>query len=97
MFRFFFLSIITIFLCACSSPEEEAIKAVKYELIDEDSAKFRNVEGKVFGVCGEVNSKNRLGAYTGFKKFHYSEETNKKDEGSLVTYDESLVKILCSE
>lgn len=47
-----------------------AEEAVKHELIDGDSAKFRNVrKNSDFEVCGEVNSKNRLGAYIGFTPF----------------------------
>lgn len=48
--------------------------AIKDVLIDSDSAKFRNVYyviagGRTSFACGEVNSKNRLGGYTGFKGF----------------------------
>lgn len=47
-----------------------AQEAVAAELIDGESARFRNVKKHaVAGVCGEVNAKNRLGAYTGFKRF----------------------------
>ncbi|TCB73909.1 hypothetical protein [Acinetobacter sp. ANC 4177] len=38
---------------------------VKSHLKDPDSAQFRGQQG----FCGEVNSKNSFGAYTGFKKF----------------------------
>lgn len=47
--------------------------AVKLKLRDPDSAQFRNV--KMGGradlplVCGEVNSKNGFGGYTGFQRF----------------------------
>lgn len=48
--------------------------AIKDVLIDSDSAKFRNVYyviagGRTSFACGEVNSKNRLGGYMGFKGF----------------------------
>lgn len=50
-----------------------AKRAVLYQLKDGESAKFRNVTvaplGKV--VCGEVNSKNAFGAYSGFEPFAY--------------------------
>ena len=47
-----------------------AQEAVAAKLLDGKSAQFRNV-GKIAetGVCGEVNGKNRLGAYAGFKRF----------------------------
>ncbi|MGJ8588807.1 MAG: hypothetical protein ACSHXW_11685 [Yoonia sp.] len=40
-------------------------------LFDAESAQYRNVEiSELTGwICGEVNSKNRLGAYAGWKKF----------------------------
>ena len=52
--------------------------AVKYSLIDPDSASFRNIraadltlaDGTNYRrVCGEVNSKNRMGGYAGFSTF----------------------------
>jgi hypothetical protein len=52
--------------------------AVKYSLIDPDSASFRNIraadltlaDGTSYRrVCGEVNSKNRMGGYAGFSTF----------------------------
>jgi hypothetical protein len=47
--------------------------------LDPDGAKFRNLEvkewigaenKKYLSLCGEVNAKNSLGAYTGFKLFN---------------------------
>lgn len=52
--------------------------AVKYSLIDPDSASFRNIRASDLSladgtsyrrVCGEVNSKNRMGGYAGFSTF----------------------------
>ncbi|AUC08280.1 hypothetical protein BVG18_08495 [Acinetobacter lwoffii] len=45
--------------------EIRAQNLVENYLKDPDSAKFRNMNGK----CGEVNSKNSFGAYTGYKRF----------------------------
>lgn len=51
---------------------------VAAQLVDPDSAKFRNVEMRVAAsdkggtfelVCGEVNGRNKLGAYAGFRRF----------------------------
>lgn len=51
----------------------KAQQAVASSLKDPDSAKFRNVAVKSFGilkvVCGEVNGKNSYGGYVGFKRF----------------------------
>ena len=45
--------------------EIKAQESVKALLKDPSSAKFRNMNG----MCGEVNSKNSFGAYTGFVRF----------------------------
>lgn len=45
--------------------ELKAQESVKALLKDPSSAKFRNMNG----MCGEVNSKNSFGAYTGFVRF----------------------------
>lgn len=47
-----------------------AQEQVAAKLFDGESARFRNVrEVSMLAVCGEVNGKNRLGAYTGFTRF----------------------------
>jgi hypothetical protein len=49
--------------------------AVLDQLVDPDSALFRNEEfrsdwtAKGSFLCGEVNSKNRMGGYVGYKEF----------------------------
>ncbi|MGF2346357.1 hypothetical protein ACOI3N_19070, partial [Acinetobacter baumannii] len=45
--------------------EMKAQESVKALLKDPGSAEFRNMNG----MCGEVNSKNSFGAYTGFVRF----------------------------
>ena len=45
--------------------------AVRQGLFDPHSAQFRNeqrIDGG-YGWCGEVNAKNRLGAYVGFRRY----------------------------
>lgn len=49
--------------------EGEAQSAVASLLIDPASAEFRSVTSFDGAVCGEVNPKNRMGAYTGFSRF----------------------------
>lgn len=51
-----------------------AERAVRASLKDPDSAQFKDVYANYtveFGVvaCGQVNAKNSLGGYTGFKRF----------------------------
>ena len=48
----------------------QAEDLVAYQLLDPSSAQFRDVD--VFGdaVCGQVNGKNRLGGYVGFRDFY---------------------------
>ena len=40
------------------------------ELIDPSSAQFRDLKVRDDVVCGEINAKNRMGAYVGFKRFY---------------------------
>jgi hypothetical protein len=54
-------------------PLSMAKDAVKQELTDPDSAVFRNERITTLGaVCGEVNSRNRMGGYGGFRHFQVS-------------------------
>lgn len=52
-------------------PVDEAKEALKQELFDPSSAEFRNVRvtSLLDAVCGEVNAKNRMGGYVGFRHF----------------------------
>lgn len=61
--------ILALGLSGCSSQEKATEELVKSALKDPESAKFKNV----VGVCGEVNSKNSYGGYTGFKSFYISD------------------------
>lgn len=57
--------------------QEKTLKAVKAieekarrNLFDPDAAKFRNIKGN----CGEINAKNKVGGYTGYRRFIYDKE-----------------------
>jgi hypothetical protein len=68
-------------LSACDqlpwSSVAKARDAVKDQLIDPQSAQFRNeVLTETGRVCGEVNAKNRMGGYTGFKNYWVSFNPN---------------------
>ena len=46
--------------------------SIESQLKDPESAKFKNMRVSIINpkvVCGEVNSKNSFGGYTGFQKF----------------------------
>ncbi len=63
---------------AAADQVETAKAAVLGKLKDPESARFRNIRsvgdqgavGEI--VCGEVNARNAMGGYVGFRKFHYS-------------------------
>jgi hypothetical protein len=88
-----------------SDPFQGVKAAVAKELLDPASAMFRDVRfdpisakahGKVssslLSYCGEVNAKNRMGGYVGYKKFYAAEE----EPGQwLIVYDEKLVSVMC--
>lgn len=40
-------------------------------LLDPYSAQYRDIREKDGAICGEVNAKNRMGAYTGYTLFVY--------------------------
>lgn len=61
-------------LTACGPTQEEqkaaAEAAAAYHLLDPSSAQFREVEFRDEDtVCGQINGKNRMGAYSGFTNF----------------------------
>jgi hypothetical protein len=49
--------------------ERRAKDLAAEQLIDPASAQFRSVEVRDGAVCGEINGKNRMGAYVGFTRF----------------------------
>jgi hypothetical protein len=71
---------------------ERVKAAVASQLSDPVSAQFRGMEQKVFGYCGEVNPKNRMGGYVGFMKFHAYEQRTDKWE---ITLNDQLVAVMC--
>ena len=61
-------------MTACGPAQEEqqaaAEAAAAYHRLDPSSAQFREVELRDEDtVCGQINGKNRMGAYSGFTKF----------------------------
>lgn len=74
--------------------EDAAVEIVRYRLVDPDSAKFKNVAYRSgIGVCGQVNSKNRMGGYVGFKTFVVEESGLLLMEGpQLQTYQREILE-----
>lgn len=51
------------------------MRAVKAQLKDADSAKFRGIKRKgAFSYCGWVNAKNSYGGYTGYSVFYATQK-----------------------
>ena len=63
--------IITVFFVACSPDLAPGRQKVKDSLKDPESAQFRSERiAKAPAIfCGEVNSKNSMGGYVGFKRY----------------------------
>lgn len=54
--------------------DETMLRSAFRDLKDPSSAQFRDIKYRAdkgaWTICGEVNAKNSMGAYTGFQKFH---------------------------
>ena len=76
-------------------PFQDMKAAVAAQMFDPGSATFQTLTEKIpgFVYCGEVNAKNRMGGYVGYKRFiaqkkHFSNEW-------IVTLDQRIVDALC--
>lgn len=47
----------------------EGVRLLDEGLLDYPSARFRDVKGNDLVLCGFVNAKNRMSAYTGWERF----------------------------
>jgi hypothetical protein len=77
-------------------PLKRAEQAIRDTLLDPDSAQFKNLSLRSNAeVCGEVNAKNRMGGYVGFRNFNV---TFKGEENQIFLDTETLnvASILCS-
>lgn len=71
-----FAALLGVLLTLTGCGDSPAEQAVRSDMLDPDAAQFRGVSkctGDPAVWHGEVNGKNRLGAYTGFKTFFYAE------------------------
>src|SRR5687768_8684323 len=69
-------ALLTVGLAACqflpgtsAYDQEKAKRAAAAKLLDPASAQFRNVRSVNGAVCGELNGKNKMGAFVGFSRF----------------------------
>jgi len=80
--------------------EAEAMEsAMRYQMKDPDSSKFRNQryfdlgdyngEGRMIAVCGEVNGKNSYGGYTGYEDFYLRYNADSGTSEIFAVYDAS--------
>lgn len=54
-----------------SIKQDQLTQTIKNAMYDPESARFRNVRLNLVGdaLCGEINAKNKMGGYVGFKRF----------------------------
>lgn len=78
----------------------EARTALDERLFDYPSARFRDVRGRDKVLCGFVNAKNRMGAYTGWTRFAFitlgGEPTLYIDESDNPSVD-NMLDTACGE
>jgi hypothetical protein len=90
-------------LAACTKTDDHLRDMVTKhsDILDPSSAMFRNITLSHFnGWCGEINVKNRMGGYSGWKPFHISEDINGDvsvyvTDEKLFNGDKELNKIIC--
>lgn len=86
-----------------ATPKEiEAIRAgMERQLLDAQSARFNSVKVKGQHMCGMVNSKNRMGAYAGYRPFTgmiFKDTTGKLLAAPMgVDADEAVARSMCKQ
>ncbi|WP_296232112.1 hypothetical protein [uncultured Pseudomonas sp.] len=71
------LGILSVFFVGCDSGMQNIHKSIKAQLVDPESAQFKNEIRNEWGiVCGEVNAKNNMGGYAGFRSYRAFEVKN---------------------
>ncbi|CAI8706763.1 DUF930 domain-containing protein [Pseudomonas sp. IT-196MI5] len=81
--------------------KEKARELVRARLKDPDAAKFQKLEPHKLDngatiICGEVNSKNGYGGYTGFEKFFSTGSSVRFKADSPSTF-EGVYQAVCSK
>ena len=80
-----------------AEPEDVGIsemkQAVAAQLLDPASVTFQTVRKTPIAFCGELNAKNRMGGYVGFREFTAMQNVMTKEW--VVAYEPELVKTMC--
>lgn len=79
----------------------QAKRAVADRMFDPESTRIRDIKLQPFEdgyvICGQVNAKNRYGAYTGYKTFVASTSEVSVRDGTEDMYDDlALIMVLYS-
>ena len=76
------VAILTTLISGCFQSKEEKVKELLFKhgkTFDPESTLFRNIqELRTNTYCVELNSKNRLGVYVGWRRAYISLDENKK-------------------
>jgi hypothetical protein len=64
------------------APPPDVRQVIEHGLVDPSSAQYRHVRNAVWinrnsgqlqrGICGELNARNRMGGYSGFRRFVFA-------------------------
>lgn len=74
-----------------------ARRAFDEQLLDHTSARFRDVHGDAGAICGFVNAKNRMGAYTGWTRFVVMFTSPPRLQIEAPDEENVFVDVLCKE
>ena len=100
----FFVSVAILLLAGCNMSDfqmkRDAEKTILAGLKDPASAQFRNVkiieqrDGSK-SVCGEVNAKNSMGGYAGFRQFSYTSSSGRAsiDPASTESFNDRFASV----
>ena len=80
-----------------NSQIEAARRALDAQLLDYPSARFRDVRGNDRYICGFVNAKNRLGAFSGWSRFVSVKSSGRLYLDGSSDGDRSLIDTFCGE
>lgn len=85
------------------SPElqAKARSVASYNLVDPDSAAFRNTRGYQLdngqiAFCGERNARNRFGGFVGFQPFYVRFDPNASSDKPMNEQKEVLAQSVCT-
>lgn len=83
-----------------SAAKEQAAR----DLIDPSSAQFRDLEvrewvgaenKKHLALCGQINAKNRMGGYVGFRIFSASEKSATIYSEEMMSFEKIFYDVMC--